>query len=273
MLPVSTRVERVTSKDGTPIAYHRAGAGAPLVLVHGTGGAAARWVPLLPALAQQFQVYAVDRRGRGDSGDAADYAIEREFEDIAAVISAIDEPVTVLGHSYGAICALEAALLVSNLRRLILYEPPIALETEAEPSPTADRLQALLDAGDREGVLTTFLTDVVLMPPDELALFRSSPAWPARLAAAHTLPRELRALAGYRFRPDRFTTMAAPTLLLLGGDSPAFFEASIAAVRAALPFNRVAVLPGQQHIAMDTAPELFVREVVAFLSESGRGRN
>jgi pimeloyl-ACP methyl ester carboxylesterase len=89
----------------------------------------------------------------------------------------------------------------------------------------------------------------------------------ARLAAAHTLPRELRAHQGYRFDATRFQAMATPTLLLLGGDSLAFFRASTEAIAATLPASRTAVLPGQQHTAMDTAPELFVREVLAFLVE------
>src|SRR5215813_2457638 len=99
-------MEKILSKDGTPIAYQRSGAGAPLVLVHGTGGASVRWKPILPALEQHFTVYAVDRRGRGESGEAASYAIEREFEDVAAVVDSIGNEVNLLGHSFGAICAL-----------------------------------------------------------------------------------------------------------------------------------------------------------------------
>ena len=106
------------------------------------------------------------------------------------------------------------------------------------------------------------------MPPHEFELFRSSPAWSARVAAAHTLPRELRAHEQYRFKAERFHGLKTPTLLLAGGDSPDFFKAAIATVNAALPNSRVVVLPGQQHIAMDTAPELFVREVLAFLGET-----
>jgi pimeloyl-ACP methyl ester carboxylesterase len=116
-------------------------------------------------------------------------------------------------------------------------------------------------------VLTTFVREVLHMPDDAYQLFRSSAAWPARLAAAHTLPRELRAHQGYRFDATRFQAMATPTLLLLGGDSLAFFRASTEAIAATLPASRTAVLPGQQHTAMDTAPELFVREVLAFLVE------
>jgi pimeloyl-ACP methyl ester carboxylesterase len=112
-------METITSRDGTRIAYARSGAGPPLILVHGTSAAATRWAPVVPALEEHFTVYAVDRRGRGESGDADDYAIEREFEDIAALIDATGGPANVLGHSFGG-CALEAGLRTENLHRLIV---------------------------------------------------------------------------------------------------------------------------------------------------------
>lgn len=260
-------MEKILSKDGINIAYQRSGAGAPLVLVHGTGGAYSRWKPILSALERQFTVYAVDRRGRGESGDASGYAIEREFEDVAAVVDAIGAGVNLLGHSYGGICALEAALLTPHLNCLILYEPPLPVPgVPIYPEGVINRLEALLDAGDRAGVLTTFMREVVRMPAHELELFQASPAFPARMAAAHTLPRELRAHEAYRFDPERFTQLTVPTLLLLGGDSPAFFKAAVETLHNALPNSRIGVLPGQQHIAIDTAPDMFVREVVTFLS-------
>jgi pimeloyl-ACP methyl ester carboxylesterase len=261
-------MEEVLSADGTRIAYQQVGQGPPLVLVHGTGASAARWQRVMPALAERFTVFSVDRRGRGASGDSADYAIEREFEDIAALVAAQSEPVNLLGHSYGGICALEAARLVPNLRRLILYEPPIPVEGAGlfvAPSSTIERLEALLAAGDRAGVLTTFMREIVRMPADELDLFQASPFFPARMAAAHTLPREVRAHGTYRFQPETFRDFQVPTRLLRGGDSPAYFRDAIELVAASLPQAEVALLPGQQHIAMDTAPELFVGAVREFL--------
>lgn len=255
----------VRSSDGVAIGYQVSGAGAPLVLVHGMGGTAARWAPVLPALARHFRVYTLDRRGRGASGDAPAYGLEREVEDIVAVLDAIGEPADLLGHSFGGVCALEAALRAQSLRSLVLYEAPVPLPgVTIYPEGLLARLEALLAAGDREAVLTTFLREVVRMPDDAYRLFRASPVWPGRVAAAHTLPREIRAHQGYRFDAGRFAGLAAPTLLLLGGDSPAFFGASTRALAAALPASRTAVLPGQQHVAMDTAPDLFVREVLAF---------
>lgn len=105
------------------------------------------------------------------------------------------------------------------------------------------------------------------MPAAEVKMLQSQSSWGDRLAAAHTIPRELRAIEEYRFDPARFKALSAPTLLLLGGDSPAYFKAATNAVHAALPQSRVVILPGQQHVAMNTAPALFLEEVHTFLAD------
>jgi len=255
------------STDGVAITAARSGHGPPLVLVHGTGADHGRWAPVLPGLEAHFTVHAMDRRGRGASGDTADYTIEREFDDIAALVDSIGAPATLLGHSHGAICSLEAALRTARVRKLVLYEPPIPVGTPIYPAATIDRLQALLDQSDREAVVSTFFTDVVRMPPAQLQALKSLPNWPARLAAAHTIPREMHADVTYRFDAPHFANLQTPTLLLLGGDSPPFFRAAIDQLHRALPSSHVVALPGQQHTAMNSAPELFVREVVGFLHE------
>jgi pimeloyl-ACP methyl ester carboxylesterase len=259
-------MEKVTSRDGTPIAYYRSGAGSPLVLVHGTGAADPTAWRAFPALEKHFSLITVDRRGRGESGDGSTYAIEREFEDIATVVDGIGEPVDLLGHSFGGLLALETTLLTRNIRKLVLYEG-VPLPGEMFPEGIIDRLQALLDAGDREGVLTTHYRDNVGMSPDEIEQLKSSPAWSARMASAHTVPRELRAIERYEFDPGRFKDMQAPTLLLLGGGSPQLVKGATETVDRALPNSQVVVMLGQQHIAMYTAPELFVKELVRFLLE------
>lgn len=260
-------METIVSKDGTTIAFARSGSGPRLVLVHGTTADHTRWKPLLPQLETHFTVYAVDRRGRGGSGDAASYAIEREFEDIAALVSAIDDRVLLLGHSYGAVCALEAAFQTTNLKKLALYEPPIRTAESFYPPGTVERLQALLDSGDHDSVVSTFFREVVRAPEEEIRMLRALPNWPARVAAAHTIPREMRINDAYRFAPARFSAMSVPTLLLLGGSSPPMFKSAVEAVRDALPDARVVVMPGQQHTAMNTAPDLFLREVLDFFLE------
>ncbi len=259
-------METVRSKDGTPIAYQRSGTGPPLVLVHGTLATHSRWGAILEEMEKQYSVYAMDRRGRGGSGDTEHYAIEREFEDVAAVVESVfestGEQVNLLGHSYGALCSLEASLLTSHLRCIIAYEPPPA----PVPNGLLDRLESLLENGDKEGAVITFVRDLVRMPPHEIERWRSTPVFPERVTAAHTIPREFRAAESYHTEQDQFKNLNVPTLLLLGGDSPPFARNNVENWQAILPDSRIVILPGQQHIAMDTAPDLFVREVMTFLN-------
>jgi pimeloyl-ACP methyl ester carboxylesterase len=257
----------VTSADGTRIAFQRSGRGPALLLVHGvTADHTTTWRFVLSGLERRFTVLAMDRRGRGASGDATSYELAREAEDIAAVAAAVDGPVSVLGHSYGALCALEAALLATNLHRLVLYEGVPLRGAELYPPGTTDRLDALLAAGDVEGMLEAMYLDLVEMPLEEVELLRAQQdAWAARLRNAPTLPRELRAEQRYVFEPGRFRTMRTPTLLLVGGDSPRRERAHADGVAAALPDARVVTLPGQQHAAMYTAPDRFVAEIAKFL--------
>jgi pimeloyl-ACP methyl ester carboxylesterase len=134
---------KVVSEDGTPIAVWRTGEGPPLVLIHGAAADHNRWAPVLPALEERFTVFAVDRRGRGRSGDATEYALEREYEDVVAIVESAGEGVSVLGHSYGGICTLEAALLTDRIRKLVLYEPPMGYLKS--PPHVVDRLHKLLE--------------------------------------------------------------------------------------------------------------------------------
>jgi pimeloyl-ACP methyl ester carboxylesterase len=243
----------------------------PLILVPGTGAAnPVAWTSVVPALEEHFTVYAVDRRGHGESGDSPTYAIEREFEDIAAVVDSTEESANLLGHSFGALCALEAGLLTKNIHRLILYEPAIPLQDiSLYREEDIERMQALLDAGDREGVLTTFYREVAMISSHEIEQLKTSPAWPARVAIAHTLPREMLAEKRYRFNTQRFRDLQIPTLILIGGDSPRFVIETCETLDTILPNSRIVVMPGQQHIAMYTAPDLFLREVLTFLIGPG----
>ncbi len=262
-------MEKVHSKDGTLIAYEKSGQGTPLVLVHGTSADHTRWGPVLKQLGERFTVYAVDRRGRGESGDTPPYSIEREFEDITAVVDSIPGPVYLIGHSYGAICSLEAALRSHNIDKLILYEPPITLGTSKEyPPHVVAAIQQLIKDGNNEGIVETFLREVPKVPPHELELLKASPSWKGRVAAAPTIFREMQASDdGYRFQAERYRLLTTPTLLLLGGDSPDLFRDAIHKLHEVLPDNQVVILPGQQHVAMSTAPEMFLDAVFGFLCE------
>jgi pimeloyl-ACP methyl ester carboxylesterase len=258
-------MEQIKSRDGNTIRFRRSGAGPPLLLVHGTTANHKRWLGIAPRLEQHFTVFAMDRRGRGGSSDDGEYILMREAEDVAAVVEAIGLPTFVLGHSYGGLCSLEAALLTEKMRKLILYEPPVPIGQPIYPPGVPERMQALIDQGDLEAALEVFFREVVRMPNHEMEPYRQLPMWKERVQLAPTIPRELQMEKNYQFQADKFANMRVPTLLLLGGDSPPPFSEATAQVDAALPDSRVVILPGQRHIAMDVAPDLFVREVEQFL--------
>ena len=263
-----TEMGTVTSSDRTAIAFERTGSGPPLVLVH--GGAAAShvdWEPVIPQLAEHFTVYAMDRRGRGGSGDADSYAVEREFEDVAAIVDSIPKPVNLLGYSFGAICVLEATLLTDNVAKLVLYEPAIVDEgEEIFPEDLLQRIDDHLSKNDMEGALTTLLRGVGYSDED-IQRSMTEEFWRIRLEAAPTITRELRALNAYRFDPDRFGDFTILTGLVTGSESPTLFQTSTAMLDEGLPSSRIIPLPGQTHEAVTAAPDLFVEEVTSFLIE------
>lgn len=184
-------METIRSADGTVIAFERTGSGPPLALVYGNSDVHQFWdvAGVRPALVEHCTVYAIERRGRGQSGDAAGYELAREAEDVAAVVDAIDEPVSLLGHSGGAIYALEAARRTDNLRNLILYDPPIAVDDhELPPEEVFTQMQSLVDNGESEQVLVSFLRDIANLAPDEIDELRSAPFWEDMVDAAPVLP-------------------------------------------------------------------------------------
>jgi pimeloyl-ACP methyl ester carboxylesterase len=265
-------MKQTKSYDGTQITFWHSGTGDPLLLVHGATADHKRWSSILPRLEPHFSVYVMDRRGRGASSDSPDYHLLREAEDVAAVVETIGaevgKPIFVLGHSYGATCSLEASLLTDKIRRLVLYEPGVPGIAPLIPPGVPDRMQALIDIGESEVALEVFMREVVRMPEHELAVYRQLPMWQTRISIAATIPRELAFDRTYSFQTEKFANMTVPTMLLLGGDSPPFARQAAEHVKATLPDSQIVVLPGQQHIAMDTAPDLFASAVLHFLAEA-----
>jgi pimeloyl-ACP methyl ester carboxylesterase len=258
---------QVRSRDGASIAFERRGHGPPLLMVHGSSVDHTRWGGVLTGLAERFTLLLMDRRGRGKSGDGPEYAIEREFEDVVAVVESIPSPVRVLGHSYGAICALESSRLSTRIARLVLYEPPLPVPGQSL-SFAADlgrRLADLVARGERPLVLETFLREVLHMPAAEIARMRRTAGWSVRLDAAATLPREVAVATTYRFVPERFAHVHLPALFLHGDRSPPYMQASTRMAAAAIAGSRVEILPGQGHGAMTSAPKLFLDKVLPFL--------
>ena len=257
-------VGHVASRDGTRIGFHRSGEGPPLVLLHGATGAHWSFRYILPSLGDRFTLYAVDRRGRGESGDAADYVIEREIEDVAAIVESLDEPANVFGHSYGATVALGASLVTPGIRKLVLYEGSPGISVV--PDEHLDRMEELVERGE-PGEALVYALGLFGLTPEEVEQLRGAPTWPVRVSAAHTVAREVRAEQGYRPDPRALAGVAAPALLLLGGESPDWAREATEQIRDALPDARIAVLPGEGHAAIMTAPELVAEEVTRFLAE------
>ncbi len=219
----------VMSLDGTRIDYEQWGSGPALVLVHGGLVDRSFWGPSLLLLAQHYTVYALDRRGHGHSSPyPADHDIEREYEDVAAMVMAVGAPVAVLGHSGGARVALHAARRADQVRRL---------NPELFPSARAQVL-----AGMRE-----------------------LPVWAAALRNVRSIPAEADSYATYRFEPVEFRDFTTPTVLLLGSTSSPVMRGFVEDLCAALPNSRIMMLEGEGHGANLTAPELFVRTVRAAL--------
>jgi pimeloyl-ACP methyl ester carboxylesterase len=265
----------IFAPDGVAIAVFRSGEGPPLVLVHGATADHTTWRTSGPLLAARHTLHAVDRRGRGRSGDpprGIPYAIEREFEDLASVVDTIAAesggPVDVVGHSYGGRIGLGAALLTRNLRRLVVYEgaPPPAEGRGYQDDGTLARIEALVAAGDRDGALATFMSEIVGMPGPDLAAFRADPIWPVRAAAVGTTIRELRAETSQAASLDALGNVRQPVLQILGGASAPVFREATRALDARLRSGRVVTIDGARHAAHHSHPDEFVAAIEAFLA-------
>jgi pimeloyl-ACP methyl ester carboxylesterase len=265
-------VSRAVSRDGAEITYWTTGTGPPVVLVHGGPADHTRWDPLLPYLEPHAEVHAIDRRGRGASGDGPEYAMAREFEDVAAVVDAVAAPtganVDVYRHALRAACALGGAALTSNVRRLAVYEPPVRPTKDIYPPGLLERLDALLADGKLEELVETVFRTELEMSDDEFDAFRSQASWPSRVAAAHTIPRETRAELAGAFDLALAPRITVPTLLLTGADSVDFLRADIDLLATSLPRARVVVLEGQEHVADVLDPEAFAGHLLSFLHDT-----
>lgn len=251
----------VPSKDGVEISVQKAGSGPALLLIHGALlNGSLSWGAVLPKLAERFTVYAMDRRGRTPSGDAKEYSIANEAEDIAAVVAAIGGPVIILAHSYGALATLEALDQLKTVSRLILYEPPVTLKP-GDPAILAN-LDRALAANDREQIVTTFLLEQIRIPPEGLARMKSSPIWPIVLEISPTLPRETRTVNTYQASRERWVNWKIPTTLLLGSETVGLLRDAAYFVRDAIPGCELVILEGQGHGAMLDAPDFFANKVL-----------
>jgi pimeloyl-ACP methyl ester carboxylesterase len=262
----------VTSQDGTRIAYRLIGGGPPVVALHGALGSWRSWLAVAERLADRFTFALVDRRGRGDSeAGASPHALEREVEDARAVLEAVGPGATVVGHSFGGAVALELARTAEpgQVDRLVLYEPGVRV-AGLVAGPVIERLEALAARGQGEQVLELALAEL-----DAAGLVRADgAAWgpsPERRALAEiawTLPREIRAVDALGEDLDRYTAIEAPTLLLVGAQSPECQQRNCNALTRALTDIELVELDGQGHVAHNSNPDRVAGIIGAFLDGS-----
>ena len=244
--------DTATSADGTTIAYDRVGEGPTLIIIGGAFNTRKSPGALVPLLASRLSVVTYDRRGRLDSGDvdarggAPNYAVEREIEDLAALIDAVGGEVFAYGHSSGAILGLEAASRGLPISRLAAYEPPYTADPD-DPAPLTDGgVRAALTAGDRESAAVAFM-GLTGMSVQAIEGAKLAPFWPGLLAIAHTLPYDL-ALVGDGVVPaPRFGSITAQTVVMDGGMSPAWAARAAESIVAAVPHARRLTVAGQDH--------------------------
>lgn len=277
-------MKTTTSKDGTTIAFDRLGTGPAVIMVNGALGTRSHAAPnsLVDILSQQFTVIDYDRRGRGDSGDTSPYAVEREIEDIAALIEEVGGSAFIVGYSSGAILALEAArLLPGKVKKLALYEPPFIIDDSRPPLPNdyVEQLNAAIAAGRPGDAVEIFMTQALLIPTEFVTMMRTAPMsqtfgddagarppeWANMEQVAHTLAYDGMIVRDYQqgkpLPPKRWATITAPTLVIAGGISEPFFHTGAAALVKDMVNGKTYTLEGQDH---NVAPEALAPVIFDF---------
>jgi pimeloyl-ACP methyl ester carboxylesterase len=257
---------RVTGRNGITVEFDVLGSGPPLVLVHGVfTNRVSNWITVRDGLAARFTVHAVDRRGRGNTSSSPPTSTREEFDDVAAVAGSVEEPVFMLGHSYGAHVALGAAsLLPERVRKLVLYEPPAAVSLSDE---TWRMLEEEARRGDWGAFVSRFFREVAGLPQEELEVVRTSPIWRVLVDGAKPTRSDIRAFRKYDFNAKEFSSLAIPVTFLCGSESPPIQFATTDALMETLPDARRLELKGQGHDAMYGDPLLFIETVTRILEE------
>ena len=259
----------VTSRDGTIIGYDRKGQGPAIILVAGATqyrGVDHTTPRMVDDLAARFTIINYDRRGRGESGDTAPYAVQREIEDIEALIDAVGGKAGLYGMSSGAVLALEAGVaLPGKVTGVLLYEPPVdPSQSSADAWKQHAEMVALSERGDAAGMMSAFMSGVG-MPPEAVEGFRQSPAWPAFAAVGLTIEHDYRIMAeavdGDR-HPQRWQDIKVPVLVVNGDASYPFIHGGADWVAAAVPGAQRKVLEGQGH---DVDPKALAPVIAQFL--------
>ena len=240
-------MNKVASRDGTTIAVDRVGEGPPIVIVVGAFNDHTTGAPLAAVLQPRFSVYNYDRRGRGDSGDTPPYAIDREIEDLEAVIAAAGGSASVFGYSSGAALALQAASRGLPITKLALYDPPLSARGPIWSVDHAAELGRLVAAGQRGDAAEYFQSKIVGIPEEVVAQLQQAPFRPALEAIAHTLVYEATILGDGALPQGLAPAVTMPTLVIAGAAGAPFMRDWAEGIAAALPNARALPLEGQTH--------------------------
>jgi pimeloyl-ACP methyl ester carboxylesterase len=269
------RTTTAVSNDGTRIGWITIGDGEPVLLVHGGAADHTRLEAFAARLSDRYALHLVDRRGRGLSSDGAEYSIEREYDDIAAVAETIGGGVTVFGHSYAGPIVLGASLRADAIVRAICYEgwpavtgAPNWYDWFDPTGDVPDKLQALLDAGDADGAVAVTFREIVGLSDEQVEVMRGRPEWAGRLAAVHTLARELRAEPSITLSEGGLRSITGSVLFLIGEQNQDRLMPQARQLCSFVQNGRIAVLPGQGHMAMDTAPEMLAAAITTFIDST-----
>lgn len=264
-------MSQVISKDDTSIAYDKTGTGPAVLLVDGAMTDRAFFGlkgPLSMELSKHFTVYTYDRRGRGESADTKPYAVEREIEDIEALIEEAGGSVYLFGISSGGVLALKAAakLGAAKVAKLALYEAPLFLSDENKQASVqySRQLAELLEA-DRRGDAVALFMAFVGQPAEIIESMRQSPEWPIMEALAPTLEYDNAIMGDGSLPVDAAKAATMPTLILDGGASPAFMHEAADALADAMQHAERKTLEGQTH---EVSPEALAPVLVAFFRKT-----
>lgn len=252
-----------TSRDGTTIAFERTGTGPAVILVTGAFGDRSMMAPLAELLAPRFTVYSYDRRGRGDSGDTLPYAVEREVDDIEALLDHAGGSAYAYGLSSGAVLALHAARRLPGIAKLVMYEPPFIVDDSHPPLPAdyPQRVQELTSTGRPGDAMELFMT-FIGVPAEDVAQMRAQPFWQALEPVAYTLSYDFAVMDGTQGGtplPARWASITTPALVVDGGKTPQpYIRPAADALAALLPNAQRHTIPDQDHaVAADAiAPVL-----------------
>jgi pimeloyl-ACP methyl ester carboxylesterase len=258
-------MKTVASADGTAIAFDRLGAGPPVIMVVGAFNTRATTQPLATALQERFTVLNYDRRGRGDSGDTPPYSVEREIEDLDALIGEAGGSAAVFGYSSGATLGLRAAGHGLGISKLALYEPPFVVDGSRPPLPSdlPDRLAELIASGRRGDAVELYQREAVGIPADVVTQLRHAPFRPALEAVAHTLVYDAAIIGDLTLPSELIASITTPTIVIDGEKSPPLMRSAAQAVADTLRNGRRSTLAGEGH---DISPDVTAAVLREFLS-------